>query len=290
MSDIQVFIVDDHQIFRDGLRVLLEASEDIVVMGEADSGISAETQLQTLTPDLVLMDIQMPVLDGLEATRRIRSSGASWSDLPIVAVTASALVDDRQTCIDAGMDDYLSKPVSLADLDGMLRRWVPTEDPNASQTSEHLDGSVVDALREELGDDGIICSIVGTFIGELDRLGGVIESALDPSSDAAAPETEVIRRAGHTVKSTAAMLGANRLATAAAALEKAAVGDTPHLGEPIECFRLAAVEARSALVALADELGGNAQPADSQPADPQPADPQQTDSQPANSQPAEATS
>ncbi len=283
-----ILVVDDSEVNR------MLASSQLRRLGYepvlASSAAEALDVLATRPPAAILMDWHMPDVDGLEATRRIRSSGASWSDLPIVAVTASALVDDRQTCLDAGMDDYLSKPVSLADLDGMLRRWVPTEDPNASQASEHLDGSVVDALREELGDDGIVCSIVGTFIGELDRLGGVIESALDPSSDAAAPETEVIRRAGHTVKSTAAMLGANRLATAAAALEQAAVGDTPQLGEPIECFRLAAVEARSALVALADELGGNAQPADPQPVGSQQTSSQPANSQPANPQPAEATS
>jgi len=70
----------------------------------------------------VLMDLQMPVLDGLDATRRLREMG--WSDLPVIAVTAHALVGDREKCLRAGMNDYLSKPLTLDMLRDMLRRWI----------------------------------------------------------------------------------------------------------------------------------------------------------------------
>jgi CheY-like chemotaxis protein len=68
------------------------------------------------------MDCQMPDLDGYGAAERIRA-GETARRVPIVAVTANAAVDDRQRCIDAGMDDYLSKPLRLADLDRVLSRW-----------------------------------------------------------------------------------------------------------------------------------------------------------------------
>ncbi|RZI60394.1 MAG: response regulator [Zymomonas sp.] len=73
--------------------------------------------------DLLLMDIQMPVMDGPEATRRIRALGISASELPIVALTANAYAEDVSACLTAGMQDHLAKPVTLASLESALRRW-----------------------------------------------------------------------------------------------------------------------------------------------------------------------
>ncbi len=84
-------------------------------LGEPDGGSGSDFAA-------VLMDLQMPVLDGLDATRRLRESG--WSDLPVIAVTAHALVGDREKCLRAGMNDYLSKPLTLDMLRDMLRRWI----------------------------------------------------------------------------------------------------------------------------------------------------------------------
>jgi CheY-like chemotaxis protein len=76
--------------------------------------------------DLVLMDCQMPVMHGLEATRLIRQLASDAARVPIVAMTANAQSADREECLAAGMDDYLSKPASLADLRGVLERWLPS--------------------------------------------------------------------------------------------------------------------------------------------------------------------
>jgi CheY-like chemotaxis protein len=75
--------------------------------------------------DLILMDLHMPLMDGYEATRRIRlnESNQGWHT-PVVAITADALASDRQRCIEAGMDDYLTKPVRTNDLAAMLERWM----------------------------------------------------------------------------------------------------------------------------------------------------------------------
>ena len=79
--------------------------------------------------DAVLMDCQMPVLDGFEATRAIRASGGPDASLPIIALTASALASDQEECRSAGMDDFLSKPYTVSDMAAMFSRWLPEPVP-----------------------------------------------------------------------------------------------------------------------------------------------------------------
>ena len=79
----------------------------------------------TTAYDLVLMDCQMPVMDGFEATRQIRERADSVAAIPIVALTANAMIGDREKCLAAGMNDYLSKPVSLEQLADVMARWLP---------------------------------------------------------------------------------------------------------------------------------------------------------------------
>jgi CheY-like chemotaxis protein len=75
-------------------------------------------------PDLVLMDVMMPEMDGLEAIRRIRAE-ARWSKLPIIALTAKAMPDDRESCLQAGASDYISKPLDTGVLLSLVRVWMP---------------------------------------------------------------------------------------------------------------------------------------------------------------------
>lgn len=88
----------------------------------AANGIEALQAVERQHYDVVLMDVQMPELDGLEATRRIRASGAAGKRPWIVALTANAIEGDREMCLAAGMDDYLSKPLKLPELEGALTR------------------------------------------------------------------------------------------------------------------------------------------------------------------------
>jgi CheY-like chemotaxis protein len=88
----------------------------------AVNGVEAIAAVETGTYDVVLMDVQMPELDGLEATRRIRASRRATSGPHIVAMTANALEGDRETCLAAGMDDYVSKPIRPDVLSAALAR------------------------------------------------------------------------------------------------------------------------------------------------------------------------
>ena len=98
----------------------------------ADLVVNGVMALQTLTTtpyDLVFMDVQMPVMDGLESTRQIRAQKATGhhDHLPIIAMTAHALQGDREMCLAAGMDDYIPKPVSRASLAAALEKWLPQD-------------------------------------------------------------------------------------------------------------------------------------------------------------------
>ena len=95
----------------------------------AENGEEALQQLAQQRPDLILMDCNMPIMDGYEATQRIRQDGR-WADLPIIALTANALADERERCLQLGMNDYLAKPFRREDLVSTLQRWLPPTSGN----------------------------------------------------------------------------------------------------------------------------------------------------------------
>lgn len=103
----------------------------LLVVDVAEDGGEAVSRLRERCYDLVLMDVQMPTMDGLEATRQIRRI-AGRENLPIVALTGNAFAEDRQACLDAGMSDYLAKPVSPESLFEKMLYWL-----NAGEVAGH---------------------------------------------------------------------------------------------------------------------------------------------------------
>jgi CheY-like chemotaxis protein len=98
------------------------------------NGVEAVKALETLPYDLVLMDVQMPEMDGIEATRRIRDPRSAVHNhrIPIIAVTAHTMPHDRERCLDAGMDDYIAKPVMPQALADALAKWLPARENEAA--------------------------------------------------------------------------------------------------------------------------------------------------------------
>jgi len=128
-----VLVAEDNAVNRDVARATLE-SFGLLVSVAAD-GLEALKAVAEKTFDLILMDCQMPHLDGIETTQRIRASekaGTGGARLPIVAVTASAIEGDRERCIAAGMDDYLSKPFRRAMLHAVIAKWLAGADAHRS--------------------------------------------------------------------------------------------------------------------------------------------------------------
>ncbi|HAJ35031.1 MAG TPA: DNA-binding response regulator [Chloroflexi bacterium] len=117
-ASIRVLVVDDQRLMRDGLRTLLELEDDLVVVGEASSGEAAVSAFAELQPDVVLMDVRMPGVDGVEATRRIRTN---WPDARIIILTT---FDDDEYVFEglrAGAQGYLLKAIAGAELARAIR-------------------------------------------------------------------------------------------------------------------------------------------------------------------------
>ena len=123
MPAATILVVDDERSMRDFLRIALSRlGYDVTV---ADDGYAALDALERSPYDAVLMDVRMPNLDGYGATAEIRRREGSQRHTPIIAMTASAIEGDREQCLAAGMDDYVSKPIDRVTVDGVLGRWVP---------------------------------------------------------------------------------------------------------------------------------------------------------------------
>jgi HPt (histidine-containing phosphotransfer) domain-containing protein len=151
----------------------------------------------------------MPVVDGLEATRRIRADGLA---VPILALTATALAEDRERCAEAGMDGYLSKPITLADLRRAIEPYVT--DPPDEDRVEHVDLAQLQELERDLADRSLVVSTVALFLDELPGRRTAMATALEPL------DRDSLRKAAHTLKSASALLGGRRLASTCAEIER----------------------------------------------------------------------
>ena len=190
---------------------------DVVANGE-----EALQALRALPYDLVLMDVQMPIMDGLTATRAIRSgrSGVLRSDLPIIALTAHARAEDARDCLEAGMDDYLSKPIDPEALRKGVEKWLsvqvpPQAPPPAPPPAQP--GFNKAALVERLGGDPAFADhVLSLFLEDAARRMAILQGHLE------AGDLQGVQAQAHPLKGASANIGAEAFRQVAAALEQSA--------------------------------------------------------------------
>ncbi len=184
------------------------------------NGAEVLQEVERVSYDVVLMDCQMPELDGYEVTRRIRElekqNASRRPPLYIIAVTAHALEGDRENCLSAGMNDYLTKPLHMAQLDAALSRALRRRAPEVS--SVVLDPVCIAGLKElrEPGQPDPLVELSDLFQREAERCVQRLEVATEQHATAEAT------RSAHSLKGSASNLGAHRLATLCATMEQSA--------------------------------------------------------------------
>ena len=120
---IKVLIVDDQSLVREGLSLMLSMYDNIQIVGEATNGKEAVELLNQTEVDLILMDIQMPEMNGYETTIELRKN-VKFSNTPIIALTAGTTDGEKEKCLETGMNDYISKPIDKEQLKNVLNRWL----------------------------------------------------------------------------------------------------------------------------------------------------------------------
>jgi CheY-like chemotaxis protein/HPt (histidine-containing phosphotransfer) domain-containing protein len=216
----------------------------------AANGLQAIEALERQPYDVVLMDVQMPELDGLDATRRICEHWPPETRPHIIAMTANALPEDREACFAAGMNDYVAKPIRAEELVAALKRARPLGNGGAGPDGVgyiSLDDGALENLRD-LGGDDFLGEVIDAFLADAPQLLATLRRSLQEQG------TEELRRAAHTLKSNGATLGAEEFAELCRTLEqRARTGELDGAAELVERIEREYGPLEHALTALRSE-------------------------------------
>ena len=182
----------------------------------AANGREAVDMVQTFPYDLVFMDCQMPEMDGYEATAEIRRRDMDAKHIPIIAMTANAMQGDRERCLEAGMDDYVSKPVRMEYLTEILSQFLSPGSP--PEDSPAIDHSVFDSLWNILGEDASKLTL--SYLDETATLVADMRQALDQD------DWDGVDKAAHTLKGSSVTIGAKGLADMCQQLQALCTSET----------------------------------------------------------------
>jgi CheY-like chemotaxis protein len=244
LDHLSVLLVEDNMVNRTlALEMLQRLGCDAM---HAGNGVEALDALEKQDFDVVLMDCQMPVMDGFIATRKLRERELQKKKEPtrVVALTANALAGDREACLAAGMNDYLAKPFTLAQLRNLL---LPSKVSRSAANKVTLDHSAIEAVRQldPDGQDRLLSRLIALYRDDSSQLLADLDSAMKTG------DAEGVARAAHTLKSSSANLGATNVAAIARQIEHAARGgDLTELPSSFTKLRAQRTVALSELEAL----------------------------------------
>ena len=231
IAGARILLVEDNELNQE---VALELLRDAgLVVDLAENGQVALERLGRAAYDLVLMDMQMPVMDGLAATRAIRQQ-SQFDSLPVVAMTANAMQGDRDRCLAAGMNDHIPKPIEPQDLWNALLKWIKPREPGVAPPRRQVEApphvqlpsaiaglDMVAGLRRVLGKEQTYLSLLRRFAAS--QKNAVAETLQVLMSD----DHAVAERLAHTLKGTSANIGAVLVQELAAGLEAAIKNRSP---------------------------------------------------------------
>jgi CheY-like chemotaxis protein/HPt (histidine-containing phosphotransfer) domain-containing protein len=250
-----LLIVEDDPVNRIVVSAILESGG--FTYAQASDGILALEELAREHFDLVLMDWHMPGMDGLEATRKLRSGAAGEANrnVPVIALTANAYAEDRRACFAAGMDDFLTKPVKVAHLLDTVNMWL--QKATNAHAAAHL-SSADDTQTRLVYDPSALESLPmvadgsdRSYVPKLLRQFAEVATGLVASAEAslAVRDLATLQRSVHSLKSSAAQVGALALADCAARIERELRAGQPPAADA--AMRLRSEMERFTAVALA---------------------------------------
>lgn len=248
LTDTSILIAEDNPVN------LMVAQNMLSRLGcnvtPAGNGLEALELMRMNSYDLVFMDCQMPEMDGFEATRarRAHEQEIGAKSLPIIALTANAMAGDRERCLDAGMSDYLAKPIERPDLENMLMKWLPAQKLLQTEQEEKptpvVDTEALDELEDTVGADGKVM-LIETFLAfseETTKL--LVEAGKNADRDA-------LRAHAHSFKGCCQQVGAIQLAELARDIELYALDEDLESAAPlVDQFESASAEVSAELAAL----------------------------------------
>ncbi|KQY86182.1 response regulator [Pelomonas sp. Root1444] len=246
LDHARLLLVEDNEINRELAAELL--SRIGVSVDMARNGREALERLEAADYDAVLMDCQMPEMDGFEATQRLRQQ-PRWRDLPVIAMTANAMLGDRERALSAGMNDHVAKPINVAHLYATIARWVRPRDAQAGSVSTRPPAiDLAGAMAQLGGDAALLRRALDSFAERYRDFGHDFDTARRAGDVAA------LRRMGHDLQSLAGTFGMRALREAAQRLEQACADGLPGDGiDPLLRDVTAALE--PAIAAIASTSG-----------------------------------
>jgi len=215
-----ILLVEDNKVNQlVGSKVLAKLGYDFEI---ANHGGEAVRAMGSCTFDAILMDCQMPEMDGYEATAAIRELEGTARHTPIIAMTAAVMEGDREACLAAGMDDYVTKPIRLETIAEVLGRWLlpgTTDSPNAATSTLDVAGTPLDPTQISLllslddGEGNVLAEIIEQYLAQTSEGRGELGRVMGEG------DVEAIRRAAHALRGASANIGAKKLASVCEQME-----------------------------------------------------------------------
>jgi len=257
-KELNILLAEDNRVNQVvATRILGKMGHAITV---ANNGVETLSLLAASKFDLVLMDIQMPQMDGIAATKSIRTREMKTnSHLPIIAMTAHAMKGDRERCIEAGMDGYVSKPINIEDLEGAIAKVMRltsthVRGPNTEGCSEGLARIPVNLdfgqmLKRLGGDEELLHEVIEIFVDQAPKHVATLRRALSQG------DTELVERTAHSMKGELGYLGIAVVSQKAGELEE--LGRKHQLEQAVRVFTSFEIEVSDIVAAMREAKSGS---------------------------------